>query len=58
VAAREETRALSLVYGHYFRIGTTFYIGATASRTRAPDSGVRGDQLELFTKGSWNLDIL
>jgi hypothetical protein len=58
VAAREQTRTISLVYGHYFRIGTTFYVGATASRTRIPDAGVQGDQLEVFAKGSWNLDIL
>jgi len=58
VAAREETRTVSLVYGHYFRIGTTFYVGATAGRTRVPDAGVRSDPLELFAKGSWNFDIL
>ena len=58
VAAHEDTRTVSLVYGHYYRIGTTFYLGATASRTRVPDAGVRGDHLEVFAKGSWSLDLL
>lgn len=58
VAARENADTLSLVYGHYYRIGTTFYLGANASRTRIPDSGVRHDQLEVFAKGSWSFDLL
>lgn len=58
VPAHENTRTFSLVYGHYRAIGTTFYLGATASRTRIPDAGVRGDQLEFFAKGSWRFDIL
>jgi hypothetical protein len=58
VAARENTDTLSLVYGHYHRIGTTFYVGANASRSRIPDSGVAHDQLEVFAKGSWSFDLL
>jgi hypothetical protein len=58
VAARENTEAWSLVFGHRRGIGTNFYVGATYSRSRIPDSGTRGDQLELFAKGSWSLDVL
>jgi hypothetical protein len=58
VPARENTETFSLVYGHYRAIGTTFYLGATASRTRVPDAGVHHDQLEVFAKGSWRFDIL
>lgn len=58
VAPRENTDTVSLVYGHYYRIGTTFYLGATASRTRVPANGVHGDQLEVFAKGSWSFDVL
>jgi hypothetical protein len=58
VPARENTQTVSLVYGHYYRIGTTFYLGATASRTRIPDTGVHGDQVEVFAKGSWSFDVL
>ena len=58
VAPRENTDTVSLVYGHYYRIGTTFYLGATASRTRVPANGVHGDELEVFAKGSWSFDVL
>jgi hypothetical protein len=58
VAARENTQTFSLVYGHYRALGTTLYLGVTTSRTRIPDSGVHGDQVEVFAKGSWRFDIL
>ena len=58
VAARETTRTVSLVYGHYVSLGTTFYVGATGTRSRIADAGVHSDQLELFAKGSWSFDIL
>jgi hypothetical protein len=57
IPSHEATRTVSLVYGHYVNLGTTFYVGATASRSRIPEAGVRGDPLELFAKGSWSLDI-
>jgi hypothetical protein len=54
----ERTRTVSLVYAHYERIGTTFHLGATASRTRVPDSGVHVETVEVFAKGSWRFDLL
>jgi hypothetical protein len=58
VAGHERTQTVSLVYGHYHRIGTTFYLGATFGRTRIPDSGVATDAREVFAKASWSLDLL
>jgi len=58
VSAREDSQTISVVYGHRRGIGTSFYLGATFSRARDPDAGIRRHQAELFAKGSWTFDLL
>ncbi len=58
VPSRDDAKTLSVVYGHRRGIGTTFYVGATFSRTRDFDAGSRHYQTEVFAKGSWAFDIL
>ena len=58
VYAREDTTTLSVVYGHRRGIGTSFYVGATFSRDRIPDTGFKRYQTEVFAKGSWSFDVL
>ena len=58
VSSREDSQTASMVYGHRRGIGTSFYVGATWTRSREPDSGFKGYQLELFAKGSWAFDLL
>lgn len=58
VAPRETTETLSLVYGYRQGIARTFYVGASATRDRIPALGVKHDQLEVFAKASWMLDLL
>jgi hypothetical protein len=58
VPSREDTQTASVVYLHRRGIGTSFYLGATWTRSREPDSGFKGYQLELFAKGSWAFDVL
>lgn len=58
VGAREDGNTVSVVYGHRRGIGTSFYIGATWSRTRDLDLGLRTYQAEVFAKGSWAFDVL
>ena len=58
VAHREDSQTASVVYGHRRGIGTSFYLGATWTRSREPDPGLKSYQLELFAKGSWSFDVL
>ncbi|HUP98705.1 MAG TPA: DUF5916 domain-containing protein [Usitatibacter sp.] len=58
VSARDNQENLSLVYGHRRGIGASFYLGASFSRLRDPDAGVRNYQTEVFAKGSWTFDVL
>jgi hypothetical protein len=58
VSARDKVETVSVVFGHRRGIGTSFYLGATYSRTRDPDAGIKGFQTELFAKGSWTFDML
>ena len=58
VSAREDSKTISVVYGHRRGIGTSFYLGATFSRARDPDEGIRRHQAEVFAKGSWTFDLL
>ena len=58
VANREDSQTASVVYGHRRGIGTSFYLGATWTRSREPDPGLKSYQLELFAKGSWSFDVL
>jgi hypothetical protein len=57
VSARDDAKAISLVYGHRRGIGTTFYVGATFGRQRDPDGLVRSYQSEVFVKGSVAVDV-
>ncbi len=58
VSARDDSQTISVVYGHRRGIGTSFYLGATFSRARDPDAGIRRHQAEVFAKGSWTFDLL
>ncbi|MGZ5037309.1 MAG: DUF5916 domain-containing protein [Usitatibacter sp.] len=58
VSARENSETVSLVYGHRRGIGTSFYVGATFSRNRDPDAGLKHYQTELFAKASWAFEAL
>ena len=56
--AREDSKTISVVYGHRRGIGASFYVGATFTRDRDFDSGFRRHQAELFAKASWTFDVL
>jgi hypothetical protein len=58
VPFRDDQKTVSVVYGHRRGIGTNLYFGATFSRTRDLDAGVRRYQAEVFAKGSWSFDVL
>ena len=55
---RDDTKTVSVVYGHRRGIGTSFYLGATFSRSRDFSAGSRSYQAEVFAKGSWSFDVL
>jgi hypothetical protein len=58
VSPREDTKTVSLVFGHRERLGTAFYVGANL--TRARDATIPGSawQAEVFAKASWTFDVL
>ena len=57
VAAREDTETVSLVYGHRRGITAAFYLGASLTRNRVPDTRVDTRQAEVFAKASWTFDV-
>jgi hypothetical protein len=57
VSANEKTETLSLVYGHLRSLGTSFYVGATTSRSLDTTAGFKRRQNELFVKLSWSFDV-
>ena len=58
VSGYERSETVSLVYGHRRGLGATFYVGATHSRLRDPDAGMRRELSEVFVKGSWTFHVL
>jgi hypothetical protein len=56
VSPFEKTETLSVVYGHRRGLGTSFYVGATASRTVDPSARFTRRQNEVFAKWSWAFD--
>jgi hypothetical protein len=57
VAAREDSDTVSIVYGHRRGITAAFYVGASLSRNRVPDTGTDTRQAEVFAKASWMFDL-
>jgi len=57
VSSREKTETLSVVYGHLRSLGTTFYLGATQSRSVDDGLQFRRKQTEVFFKASWAFDL-
>jgi hypothetical protein len=56
--SREDSKTLSVVYGHRRGIGASFYVGATLTRDRDFDSGFKRHQAEVFAKASWTFGLL
>ena len=55
VAARSESGALSLVYGHVARLGTAAYLGLSAGSGKTPGMAPARRTDELFLKLSWQI---
>jgi hypothetical protein len=57
-ASREDSKTISVVYGHRRGIGASFYVGVTVTRERELDSGFKRRQAEVFAKAAWTFDLL
>ncbi len=57
VSPFEKSETASLVYGHRRGLGTSFYLGATVSRSLEPSVKFSRRQSEVFAKWSWAFDL-
>ena len=56
-SADEKSQTVSVVYGHLRGLGTSFYLGASSSRSLDPQLAFSRRQNEVFFKASWAFDL-